>query len=72
MRARARSPPRWRKAYTAAILTTGHARSLVTVIAAARLAEAIDAERRELLEIVDKGLAAALDGPAVRSRHFGI
>ena len=31
----------------------------LTVVAAARLAEAIESERRELLDIVDKGLAAA-------------
>jgi aminoglycoside phosphotransferase (APT) family kinase protein len=58
--ARARFAAEWRKAYSAA-----HPHDPVllerwfTIVAAARLAEDIDAERRELLDIVDKGLAAA-------------
>ena len=60
VRARARFAAAWRTAYTAA-----HPHDPVmlerwfTVVAAARLAEAIEAERRDLLDIVDKGLAAA-------------
>ena len=60
VRARARFAAAWRTAYTAA-----HPHDAVmlerwfTVVAAARLAEAIEAERRDLLDIVDKGLAAA-------------
>jgi aminoglycoside phosphotransferase (APT) family kinase protein len=61
VRARARFAAAWRDAYSAA-----HPHDPVlferwfTIVAAARLAEAIDAERRELLDIVDKGLAAAM------------
>jgi hypothetical protein len=61
VRARGRFATAWRKAYTAA-----HPHDPVllerwfTIVAAARLAEAIEAERRELLDIVDKGLANAI------------
>jgi aminoglycoside phosphotransferase (APT) family kinase protein len=60
VRARARFAAGWRRAYAAA---HPHDPAMVerwlTVVAAARLAEAIEAERRELLDIVDKGLATA-------------
>ncbi|MEP6660434.1 MAG: phosphotransferase [Acidimicrobiales bacterium] len=58
VRARARFAAAWHMAYTAA---HPHDPLLLerwfTIVAAARLAEAIEAERRELLDIVDKGLA---------------
>jgi hypothetical protein len=60
VRARVRFAAAWRKAYSAA---HPHDRVMLerwfTVVAAARLAEGIESERHDLLDIVDKGLGTA-------------